>query len=127
MRQNLEIALLIALSASPALAADMLPLKRGIYVDVRAPCKGAGNAFTLSYWGADNGINAQKVGCKIKKMTQAGNRFALHRTCTEIVYETSFDDEVTVTILKPTSFVMDTEYEPATPRSYRYCGPKVVF
>ena len=43
--------------AWPAAAGEMLPLKRGIYVDTRAACKGASRADTLSYWGGDNGIN----------------------------------------------------------------------
>ena len=58
------------LAASAAAASDLLPLKRGIYVDASVPCQGASNADTLSYWGGKNGINQSKLGCVIKHLTR---------------------------------------------------------
>jgi len=122
------LALLLTLTAWPAVAADMLPLKRGIYVDVSTPCKGAPNADTLSYWGADNGINAQKVVCRIDRLGRKGDTFALQRSCQVIDGKSTFKDPRNVKIVGQSAFQIshDASSSPAGP-VYRYCGSKVVF
>jgi hypothetical protein len=128
MSRSTYSAVLILVASTAASAADLLPLKRGIYVDVHRACKGASNADTLSYWGRDNGINAAKVTCRIKAITKTGTGLSLQRTCRSIQFEGSLEDEVRVTILGPTSFVMGGGYRLGVPdRTFRYCGKKVQF
>ena len=113
-------------SASGAIAADMLPLTKGIYVVVGTPCKGASNVDTLSYWGGRNGINDQRTGCKITKLTRIGSSYSLQRACTDIRDAYSFHDKAKITVRNATSFVIHAGNRFATQdRSFRYCGPKV--
>jgi hypothetical protein len=130
---HVALALLGVTTASAVLAADMLPLKHGIYVDVHVPCKGAPNADTVSYWGGRNGINASKAACTIKKLNRHGQNYDLRRTCrlVEGPYVGHSHDRLRLTILTRTSFIIRPErhwkgftFEDIT---YRYCGPKVQF
>ena len=125
---RLTAAPLLLLSASGAVAADMLPLAKGIYVVVRTPCKGASNADTLSYWGNDNGINGSKTKCRITKLVKWAATFSLQRTCTEIHFNGSFNDEARITVRNRTWFISHARPEFGTPeQTYRYCGAKVQF
>jgi hypothetical protein len=120
--------LLCLIAASAAAASDMLPLKRGIYVDLRVPCKGASNADTLSYWGGSNGLNEARIKCAIKHMSKKGDAYVLERKCMAISFSGTFEDGVTVKVLSRTSFVLSGGHRLAEPdRRYRYCGPKVQF
>ena len=59
MKLPTRFALLAALFASSgAIAADMLPLKQGLYVPVGRPCRGASNADIVNYWGGKSSIGA---------------------------------------------------------------------
>jgi hypothetical protein len=126
-------ALLTALSTASLAAADMLPLKRGIYVDMRVPCKGASNAETASYWGGRNGINGARAACTIKALNRHEKNYDLRRTCRLVQgpYTGHRHDRLRLTILSRTSFIIrperhwnDVTVEDVT---YRYCGPKVQF
>jgi hypothetical protein len=119
--------LLTGLSASSVAAADMLPLKRGIYVDVNVPCKGASNADTVSYWGEDNGINVSKAACTIKARTRHGRHYELRRACRD-THGGSWHDHLKVTIRGSESLII-RRGSGLDPRdvTYRYCGPKVQF
>jgi len=119
--------LLTGLSASSVAAADMLPLKRGIYVDVNVQCKGASNADTVSYWGEDNGINVSKADCTIKAHSRHGRDYELRRACRDI-HGGSWQDRLNVTIRGPKSLII-RHRSGLDPRdvTYRYCGPKVQF
>ena len=128
MRLSLVTAPFALIAASGAIAADMLPLTRGIYVNVGTRCQGASNADTLSYWGGNNGINGSKLGCKITRLRKQGASFSLHRRCKELTSGGSFDDRAKVTVLSRTSFIFHGRSPISTKdRKFRYCGPKVQF
>lgn len=109
------------LAASGAIAADMLPLKQGIYVPVGRACKGASNAEIVNYWGGKSSIGAAQGECKIKSLTRKGPVFTLKDECRDIQSGDVITGGPTViTIANPTSFRMSGT-------SYRYCGTKVQF
>jgi hypothetical protein len=119
---------LLLLSASGAVAADMLPLTRGIYVAVGTPCKGASNVDTLSYWGDHNGISNQRTDCRITGLTKKRSTYSLQRACTDLRDGFSFADKAEVTVRNRTSFVIHGGSRFANDnRSFRYCGPEVEF
>ena len=118
----------LLLSASGAVAADMLPLTRGIYVVVGTPCKDASNVDTKSYWGDNNGINNQTTDCRITRLTKNGSTYSLLRACTDLRQDFSFDDKVEITVRDRTSFLIHGWTRLANDnRAFRYCGPKVQF
>jgi hypothetical protein len=128
MKLGLIAAIPLVLGASGAIAADMLPLTKGIFVVVGTPCKGASNVDTLSYWGGDNGINNQRTKCRITKLTKKGSTYSLQRACTDTREGFSFDDKAEITVRSRTSFVIHGGWRFANDdRSFRYCGPKVQF
>ena len=128
MKSSLTAASLLMLSASGAIAADMLPLTKGIYVVAGTPCKGASNVDTLSYWGEDNGINNQSTRCRITRLTKNGSTYSLRRNCTDIRQGFSFDDKAEISIRSQKAFVIHGGSKFAnSDRSFRYCGPKVQF
>lgn len=127
MRRLITLSLLL-LSASGAVAADMLPLAKGIYVVVGMPCRGASNVDTLSYWGADNGINNQRTDCRIVGLTKNGSTYSLQRACTDLREGFSFDDKADITVRNQTSFVIHSGSRFTNDnRLFRYCGPTVEF
>lgn len=128
MRRGLIAAIPLAVAASGAIAADMLPLTKGIFVVVGMPCKGASNVDTLSYWGGENGINDARTRCRITKLTRNGSTYSLQRACTDLPQGFSFDDKAKITIRSRTSFVLHGGSQFAKhDRSFRYCGPRVQF
>jgi hypothetical protein len=115
-------------ATASAIAADLLPLRHGIYVKAGTPCKGASNADTLSYWGGNNGINDQQTGSEIMRLQKVGSTYSLKRKRTSGRFGGSFHDEVKVTILSRTSFVFHPWAVYKLPsQTFRYCGPKVQF
>lgn len=122
MRKALLTTALIAAAASTAvLAADMLPLKQGIYVPANRPCKGASNAEIVNYWGGDASFGSAQATCKISKVTQKGKVFTITDKCADIQGGGEIAGGPTVvTINSPTSFIRAGE-------AYRYCGTKVQF
>ena len=122
MTLHTGFALLVALFTSTgAVAADLLPLKQGIYVPVARPCRGASNADIVSYWGGKSSIGAAQGECTIKSMTRKGNVFILKDQCRDIQSGDVIEGGSTMlAISSPTSFLMSGT-------AYRYCGPKVVF
>jgi len=114
-------ALIVASVSSGALAADMLPLKQGIYVPASRPCKGASNAEMLSYWGGKSSLGSAQVKCTITKLTRKGDVFTITDRCVDIRGGGEIGGEPTVvTIANPTSFTIGTQ-------AYRHCGTKVQF
>ncbi len=107
--------------SATALAADMLPLKQGIYVPVGRACKGASNTEIVNYWGGRNSIGASQGQCTIKKLTKAGHVYTLVDTCKDIQSGDIIEGGPTrLTIAGPTAFRMDGT-------AYRWCGTKVQF
>ena len=70
MRVGKFIPAVAVLAATSALAADMLPLKNGIYVPTNVAYKGAPNADIVNYWGGDSGIGVAQAECTIKTLTK---------------------------------------------------------
>lgn len=113
-------ALLICTSSSVA-AADMLPLKQGIYVPVATACKGAPNSEIVNYWGGKSSIGASQAECTIKKLSRKGSVYTLVDECKDIQSGDVIEGGPTVVTVKgPTSFAMSGV-------SYKYCGTKVQF
>ena len=115
MRYLLATPLLLA--ATPA---DRLPLAQGIFVDASAPCKGASNADTMSYWGGDNALNVSQAECTIKSLHKAGGKWTIRRHCSSIQGADLGDDTITLAIAGPKAFTLDRT-------RYRWCGMKVQF
>ena len=126
MRLHVAAVPVLLLTSASGIAADMLPLVQGIYVEVGTPCKGASDAATMSYWGGNNGINVQQIGCEINTLTREGSSYSLQRTCTSGRFGGSFEDRVKVTIFNRTSFTFHGRASLGMQdRRFRYCGPKV--
>ncbi len=108
-------------ASSSALAADLLPLMRGVYVPTSTACKGASNAEIVNYWGGDSGIGVAQAECKIKEVTRKGNVYTLTDECRDIQSGDLIEGGPTVlTIQSSTAFEMSGT-------GYRYCGAKVQF
>lgn len=122
MRKAKFTAALIAAAATTCVgAADMLPLKQGIYVPVARPCKGASNAEIVNYWGGNASFGSAQATCEISKMTRKGNVFTISDKCADIRGGAEiFGGPTVVTIASPTRFSMGGD-------TYRYCGTKVQF
>ena len=107
--------------STTAVAADLLPLKNGIYVPTKVPCKGATNADIVNYWGGKSGIGVAQAECTIKKLTKKGNVYTFTDECRDIQSGDAIEGGRTVlTVANRTSFEMFGI-------SYRYCGTKVEF
>ena len=110
-----------ALVTGDAAAADMLPLKQGLYVPVETPCKGASNVDIVNYWGKDSSIGTAQAKCKIKNISKKGKDYTITDTCVDIRSGDEIEGEPThVTIASSTNFTMGGV-------AYRYCGTKVQF
>jgi len=114
-------ALIATLVSAGALAADMLPLKQGLYVPANRPCKGASNAEIVNYWGGNSSFGSSQAECKISKLARKGNVFTITDKCADIRGGGEIVGGPTVvTITNPTNFSMDG-------KAYRYCGTQVQF
>lgn len=122
MRLPKRFALLVSLlTPSGAIAADLLPLKQGIYVPAGRPCRGASNADIVNYWGGRSSIGASQGECTIESMTRKGNVFTLKDRCRDIQSGDVIEGGPTVlTITSPTTFRMGGT-------AYQYCGLKRQF
>jgi len=99
-----------------AAAADMLPLKQGLYVPANRPCKGASNAEIVNYWGGNSSLGSAQAECKISKLAKKGNVFTITDKCSDIRGGGEIvGGPTTITIANPTSFTRDGE-------TYRFCG-----
>lgn len=120
LTRRLATASLVVLS-SGAIAADLLPLKQGIYVPAGRPCKGASNAEIVNYWGGNSGIGVAQAECTIKKLTKKANVYTVTDECRDIQSgDVIVGGPTVLTISNPASFKMYGT-------SYRYCGTKVQF
>jgi len=107
--------------SSSLIAADMLPLKQGIYVPLATACKGAPNSEIVNYWGGRSSIGASQAECTIKKLAKKGNVFTLTDQCKDIQSgDMIVGGPTVVKVSSPTSFSMAGV-------NYRYCGTKVRF
>jgi hypothetical protein len=114
------VAVLVVTSGS-VVAADMLPLRQGIYVPVATACKGAPNSDIVNYWGGKSSIGASQAECTIKKLSKKGSVYTLVDQCKDIQSGDVIEGGPTVvTVKSPTSFAISGV-------SYKYCGTKVQF
>jgi hypothetical protein len=108
-------------ASTPAIAADMLPLKPGLYVPAKSACKGASTAEIVNYWGGKSSFGSAQATCTIVKMTKNGKVFTITDKCTDIRGGGEIAGGPTVvTIDSPTRFTRDSE-------AYRYCGTERQF
>lgn len=120
-KTRFTMAMIAAAVSTSALAADMLPLKQGIYVPVNRPCKGASNAEMVNYWGGKSSFGSAHAACTISKLTRKGKVFTITDKCADIQGGGEIvGDPSVVTISSPTRFTRAGE-------AYRYCGTKVQF
>ena len=112
---------LLVVTSSSVVAADLLPLKQGIYVPVATPCKGAPNSKIVNYWGGKSSIGASQGQCAIKKLSKKGSVYTLVEECKDIQSGDVIQGGPTVvTVKSATRFAMSG-------MSYKYCGTKVQF
>jgi hypothetical protein len=110
-----------AVASTGAVAADLLPLKLGIYVPATVACKGASNADMVNYWGGASGIGVAQAECTIKNLVKKGAEYTFENACKDIQSGEAIDGGSTTLIIRsPTAFEMNGT-------SYRYCGEKVQF
>lgn len=118
---NSFVAVALVVASSAAVAADMLPLKQGIYVPLATPCKGAPNSDIVNYWGGKSSIGAAQAECTIKKLTKKGNVFTIVDECKDIQSGDLIEGGASVVkVRSATAFDMAGV-------SYKYCGTKVQF
>jgi hypothetical protein len=107
--------------SSSLIAADMLPLKQGIYVPVGTACKGAPNSEIVNYWGGRSSIGVAQAQCTIKKLAKKGSVFTLTDECKDIQSgDVIAGGPTIVNVSSQTIFAMGGV-------KYRYCGTKVQF
>lgn len=119
MHRRLVVAAVLLMSGA-ALAADMLPLKQGIYVPLGRACKGASNADIVNYWGGDSSIGASGGTCTITKLSRDGTVFTIHDRCKDLGGQPIVGGPTVLKIASPTRFTV-------AGTAYRYCGTKVAF
>jgi hypothetical protein len=121
MRYSKLVGATAIVASSSAVAADLLPLKNGIYVPKNVACKGASNADIVNYWGGKSGIGVAQAECTIKKMSKKGSAYTYTDECRDIQSGDLIEGGPTViTVRGSTAFDMFGV-------SYRYCGTKVQF
>jgi hypothetical protein len=119
--KHLILGALMVLASTSVAAADMLPLKQGIYVPVTGHCKGAPNSEIVNYWGGRTSIGASQGECTIKKLSKKANVYTLIDECKDIQSGDVIQGGPTVvTVDSATRFAMSGV-------SYKYCGTKVQF
>jgi len=124
MRLRFGFASVALLASSGAIAADLLPLTRGIYVREGVRCRGASNADTMSYWGGRNGLNVSRAECTIRRFDRRGSVFTLDRRCRELHSGGSFSNRIRISITGRNAFTL-LPPSAAGGRRYLYCGPRV--
>lgn len=111
----------LGIMSTGVVAADLLPLRNGIYVPVGTPCKGAPNSAIVNYWGGKSSIGASQAECTIKTLSKKANVYTLADECKDIQSGDVIEGGPTkLTISGPTKFTMSGT-------TYRYCGAKVQF
>lgn len=118
---SLCVTVLSAMSATTAIAADMLPLKQGIYVDKRVDCSEFSNASMMSFWGDQ--LNVAQVIGHIVQVSKSGNEYRL-KISGEPVNGDGPAQEVEWTVTVYSKKEMKVQSEFGVDR-YRWCFDKV--
>jgi hypothetical protein len=122
----IRFAPLVGLLAATSLsAADLIPLKNGIFVPAASRCKGASRAEMVNYWGGKTSIGSGMADCQIKRITHKGNVYTYTDTCTDVASGETINgnDPTTLIVLSPISFRMGVGKDSGL---YKYCGPQPV-
>lgn len=115
------IVLIASAFATATRAADLLPLKQGLYVPMKSACQGASTAEIVNYWGGKSSIGSAQADCTIIKMTKNGKVFTISDKCTDIRGGGEIAGGPTVLTIDSTMrFTRDGE-------TYRYCGTERQF
>lgn len=69
-------------ATAPAMAQDMLPLRRGFYVREPVACAQASATTVTQFTG--RGFNPAHAECRITQLSRAGNVFTIRQDCREI-------------------------------------------
>jgi hypothetical protein len=113
------------LAASAVSAADLIPLKNGIYVPVASMCKGASRAEMVNYWGGRSSIGSGMAECRIRKITHKRYTYVYTDVCTDIASGEKIEGgTTTVTVTGPAAFKMGDGKQMD---AYKYCGTKPQF
>src|SRR3954452_14812854 len=97
----------IVVISSSVIAADMLPLKQGIYVPAGTACKGAPNSEIVNYWGGNSSIGYVQPECTIKNLAKKGSVVPLADVCKDIQSaEGIVGDPTIVKVSSRTTFAM---------------------
>lgn len=107
------LGLVISLS-SPGFSKDILPLKRGYYVQTDTECEDASNASLNLFLGTAFGFN-----CSVKNMRSIGNnKYKITQTCLQ--RGERFTDTIIYEIMNNTEFIEHYAHG-GGPRHFRYC------
>lgn len=114
---------IVALSTATAVAAaDLLPLKTGIYVPAASACRNASRVDMVNYWGGRSAIGNGMAECEIVKVSHKGNVFTYTDKCTDIQSgEAITGSPNTLVVLGPGSFRLGVGRDAET---YKYCGAR---
>lgn len=75
MRKIAATIILAMCLPAAGLAADKLPLKRGIFVDTSVKCSERSNATVVSFWGGE--LNTSKTVGTIRKVSKKGKTYTV--------------------------------------------------
>jgi hypothetical protein len=117
LRSSLQTSLLwtmVMLCPISATAADLLPLKRGYFVDDSVPCANASNATLELFTGASFGAN-----CVVKSVQKSGRSHRITQTCT--MKDDEADWTFLYTVLNAKEFLLRNDEREF---HFRYCEQK---
>lgn len=109
--KGLLAALMVMLCPISGAAADLLPLKRGFYVDDSVPCGQASNATLMLFTGTSFGAN-----CVVKSVRKAGRSTRITQTCT--IRDDEADWTFLYTVLNAREFLLRNDQREF---HFRYC------
>lgn len=110
------------LAATAVSAADLIPIRNGIYVPVASACKGASRAEMVNYWGGKTSIGSGMASCEIRKITHKGSTYVYSDVCTDVASGEKIDGaSTTLTVTGPGSFKMGDGKQMD---AYKYCGSR---
>ncbi len=107
--------LVFLLLSDIAVAADLLPLSHGIFVESSVACTSASNATALSYWGDE--LNSSKVIGTIVKVKKSGESYQVTLDL-NIQGESGGKEDWTIVIKDPRHMRVTSAYGTS---SYRWC------
>ena len=105
---------------SIASAADLLPLKRGIFVEAKVTCSNRSNVNSMAYFG--DMLNISHVEGKIQTVERTGKTYTVRLN---LSHDTGETEQVTWTIAIPHPKKMTIKDSFGT-TAYRWCANKML-